>query len=98
MKHFNYVGYDLLGAKILTCTESKSYDFAPPICAPVSCGHPDHPTNGHVLTTSGAETFRHNVTYACDDGYEMPSGKRKKHFWVHLKLISTNLLKGIDSG
>ncbi|XP_076814212.1 sushi, von Willebrand factor type A, EGF and pentraxin domain-containing protein 1-like isoform X2 [Clavelina lepadiformis] len=73
-----HAGYDLLGAKILTCTESKSYDFAPPICAPVSCGHPDHPTNGHVLTTSGAETFRHNVTYACDDGYEMPSGDLTK--------------------
>ena len=71
-----FAGYELIGpSNTLSCTSLKTYDFPPPSCVPVSCGHPDSPQNGYVELFSGATTYLHNATYLCHVGYELNAGK-----------------------
>nr|CAB3266742.1 sushi, von Willebrand factor type A, EGF and pentraxin domain-containing protein 1-like [Phallusia mammillata] len=71
-------GYDMSGFSTLTCTAARVYDLPSPVCIPVSCGEPGAVANGRITDRSGAVTFGHNVTYACDIGYELRSGAASK--------------------
>uniref|UniRef100_H2Z1V2 Sushi, von Willebrand factor type A, EGF and pentraxin domain containing 1 n=1 Tax=Ciona savignyi TaxID=51511 RepID=H2Z1V2_CIOSA len=66
-------GYILAGQQILTCQANRRWSFPPPSCNPVPCGRPPSILHGSHNLQNGSPsdfTFRKQVVYSCDDGYE----------------------------
>ena len=66
-----YPGYYMIGDDTLTCTEDTTFDKAAPSCPPISCGEPSLNPHSSVAFSSGEYTYGHNITYACDTGYDL---------------------------
>ncbi|XP_078403913.1 C4b-binding protein alpha chain-like [Cetorhinus maximus] len=66
-------GYEMIGNRIIECTENKAFVPSPPTCKPFTgCQRPDQLANGHIVTGFGPSyKHRETITYSCNEGYEM---------------------------
>ncbi|XP_069798691.1 C4b-binding protein alpha chain-like [Narcine bancroftii] len=66
-------GYDLVGARVITCGADNRFSPQPPTCELITrCQRPT--TSENVIIESGfGPTYKHQetITYACKEGYEL---------------------------
>ncbi|XP_032826473.2 sushi, von Willebrand factor type A, EGF and pentraxin domain-containing protein 1-like [Petromyzon marinus] len=70
------VGYTMVGRPSRSCTTSRTWDAAPPVCVPVTCGAPEVIAHGgavpgDVATHGGAVRYGGTIRYACAPGYSL---------------------------
>ncbi|XP_015258797.1 PREDICTED: sushi, von Willebrand factor type A, EGF and pentraxin domain-containing protein 1 isoform X1 [Cyprinodon variegatus] len=63
------IGYLLKGYPLLSCGSDGRWGEPRIRCEPVNCGKPPVVAHGHVV--GDAYTFPNQVTYRCEDGYEL---------------------------
>nr|WBB44917.1 mannose-binding lectin-associated serine protease precursor [Chrysogorgia stellata] len=63
-------GYNMKGAARIWCKATAKWSEEPPLCQPVSCGHPGNPAMAR-LQGEMTFTFNKTVRFICDDFYEI---------------------------
>eukprot|EP00794_Sanderia_malayensis_P016184 gene16184-17811_t len=69
-------GYELDGAKILTCGANGNWDNVFPTCKGISCVAPEDLANGFRVQQLGVYSYPSEIEYKCSDGFEL-SGSNK---------------------
>ncbi|XP_054906053.1 complement receptor type 2-like [Poeciliopsis prolifica] len=65
-------GYNLVGNKIIRCTETGEYDSQPPRCVFVTCPKPTRVENGKHSWNSDLEPeYRQTIRFTCNTGYNL---------------------------
>ncbi|XP_054906235.1 sushi, von Willebrand factor type A, EGF and pentraxin domain-containing protein 1-like isoform X2 [Poeciliopsis prolifica] len=65
-------GYNLVGNKIIRCTETGGYDSQPPQCVVVTCPKLTRVENGRHSWISGHNPqYRQTIHYTCNTGYNL---------------------------
>uniref|UniRef100_A0A3Q2PYT7 Sushi, von Willebrand factor type A, EGF and pentraxin domain containing 1 n=1 Tax=Fundulus heteroclitus TaxID=8078 RepID=A0A3Q2PYT7_FUNHE len=67
------LGYLMKGSPFLSCGSDGRWGEPRIRCEPVNCGKP--PVVAHGQVVGGVSTFPNQVTYRCDDGYELATGR-----------------------
>ena len=62
-------GYIMNGVSRIWCRSTGLWTMDPPVCEPISCGHPGMPVRGSVRI--GGLTFGESVWFECDNFYEL---------------------------
>lgn len=65
------VGYETVGASVLTCGADGSFASLPPTCAKIKCPPPDPPTNGNLQVEEDV------LVYSCLPGYQLQGQARR---------------------
>lgn len=60
-------GYELIGAKSITCLDSGKFSDSAPFCEPVACPAIDPEANSRASSYAGS--FGERVSFMCDEGY-----------------------------
>ncbi|KAI8518361.1 hypothetical protein Bbelb_043780 [Branchiostoma belcheri] len=66
-------GYELVGPTSATCQSDESWSADVPTCQRVECPYRMAPVNG-AQSSEGPYFFGDEVTYSCDEGYELAPG------------------------
>ncbi|VDI22601.1 receptor-type tyrosine-protein phosphatase T [Mytilus galloprovincialis] len=66
-------GYKLNGTKSLTCQQSGQWNNTIPHCQVVTCPDLKHLPNQKLEPVKAQYSYRDNVTFKCDEGYELLS-------------------------
>ncbi|XP_073903630.1 E-selectin-like isoform X2 [Castor canadensis] len=67
-------GYERMGAEILKCTSSGTWDNEKPMCKAVTCDAISHPQHGFANcshSASGEFTFKSSCTFTCEDSFTL---------------------------
>ncbi|XP_054906238.1 sushi, von Willebrand factor type A, EGF and pentraxin domain-containing protein 1-like isoform X2 [Poeciliopsis prolifica] len=69
-------GYNLVGNKTITCTETGGYDSQPPRCVIVTCPKPTNVENGrHSWNNVHKPEYRQTIHFTCNTGYTLFGNK-----------------------
>ncbi|XP_078686191.1 IgGFc-binding protein-like isoform X4 [Branchiostoma floridae x Branchiostoma belcheri] len=66
-------GYELVGASSVTCQADTTWSATVPTCERVECPYRMAPENG-AQSSEGPYYYGDEVTYTCDEGYELAPG------------------------